>query len=330
MRLALASSSAAGARAVCIMETIEIETSNNRNESESCEYDPVYRGRQVDNHGEDLEDDSSVDSCLDLIEFKSIYNRKQGLETGISCSFQGSRRLHVSTLLEEGDIAPLFSGAEWAGTRVWHAAVRAIEFMYLQEYICMYEDDDKKVINPLYKCLVSHKNEDVSVLELGCGLGVPGMIASLMGAKVILSDQESLLQQMEKNIETNFRDDERESKIIQAMTLDWSRSNVNELLRDSGMINGFDVVLNCDCVFEPLYGESWRLLVEVIDELLQVNKNCLILSSVERRNGDGIEKFLDSMMGSESVSSVQLVQKDKQNNIEIYLTLGNSSIISPG
>ena len=290
-------------------------------DNEACEYDPVYRGRPSDNIYDS--DDSSVDSCLDLIEFKSIYDRKRGIETGISCSFQGSRTLRVSTLLEEQDIAPLFSGAEWAGTRVWHAAVRAIEFMYLKENMCINMDENENVINPFYKCLVSDRKENIRVLELGCGLGVPGMIASLMGARVVLSDQESLLQQMEKNIEQNFSDNDLQSKLIQAIKLDWSRENLHELLRKADMSEGFDIVLNCDCVFEPLYGESWKLLVEVIDELLLVNKDCLILSSVERRNGDGIEKFLEGMKSSCNVNDVNLVYRDEKNNIEIYLTVGN-------
>ena len=39
-----------------------------------------------------------------------------------------------------------------------------------------------------------------SLFELGCGLGVPGMIASLRGATTVLSEQERLLDQLRRNI----------------------------------------------------------------------------------------------------------------------------------
>ena len=39
-----------------------------------------------------------------------------------------------------------------------------------------------------------------SLFELGCGLGVPGMIASVRGATTVLSEQERLLDQLRRNI----------------------------------------------------------------------------------------------------------------------------------
>ena len=43
-----------------------------------------------------------------------------------------------------------------------------------------------------------------SLLELGCGLGVPGMILHLLGCDVVLTDQEDILSQLEKNVSSNF------------------------------------------------------------------------------------------------------------------------------
>jgi len=304
----------------------DLETCNSRRD---LEYDPIYHDLNHADRARNDDDESSVDSCLDLINFKSIFDKNQCLETGISFSFSGSRTLHISTLLDEQDIAPLFSGAEWAGTRVWHAAVRAIEYMYVDN-----GNWHSSCKNMIYECLNNKTNNESTkanvkanrknVLELGCGLGVPGMIACLMGAKVVLTDQESLLQQLEKNIEQNFDKNDIESKLIQAITLDWSRKNIQELLNKCGLDNGFDVVVNCDCVFEPLYGESWKFLVDAIDELLFVNPKCLVLSSVERRNGDGIEKFLAAQEVSKNISHVELVHKDEKNNIELYVTHGRT------
>jgi len=254
-------------------------------------------------------DDSSVDSCLEIINFQSIFDHKNGIETGISCSFDGCRTLQLSTLLEEQDIAPIFSGAEWAGTRVWHAAIRLIDYMYNEKF---------SKDNIAYS--IMNGKSRPSLLELGCGLGVPGMIASLRGATTVLSDQENLLDQLRRNLENNFTTEELfgSNSIIKACTLDWSRENVRALLEENGNKDGFDVVIHCDCVFEPLYGKSWMMLVDVIDELLSFKKNTVVLSSMERRNGDGINNFLQRMNSAPNISFTKLVYEDRANNIQIY------------
>ena len=254
-------------------------------------------------------DDSSVDSCLEIINFQSIFDHKNGIETGISCSFDGCRTLQLSTLLEEQDIAPIFSGAEWAGTRVWHAAIRLLDYMYNEKF---------SKDNIAYS--IMNGKSRPSLLELGCGLGVPGMIASLRGATTVLSDQENLLDQLRRNLENNFTTEELfgSNSIIKACTLDWSRENVRALLEENGNKDGFDVVIHCDCVFEPLYGKSWMMLVDVIDELLSFKKNTVVLSSMERRNGDGINNFLQRMNSAPNISFTKLVYEDRANNIQIY------------
>jgi hypothetical protein len=44
---------------------------------------------------------------------------------------------------------------------------------------------------------------------------------------------------------------------IRAMPLSWSRDGARRLAEDVGREGGggFDVVVNCDCVYEPLYGK---------------------------------------------------------------------------
>ena len=107
-------------------------------------------------------DDETVDSCEAYISFESTRDPSSKLEESISFSWPGIyddddndddddddededgnggsvddgggsrrrrgrklRKVILSTLLEEGDLSPLFDGATWAGTRLWAAAVRA-------------------------------------------------------------------------------------------------------------------------------------------------------------------------------------------------------------
>mmetsp|Transcript_24544 Transcript_24544/g.44395 ORF Transcript_24544/g.44395 Transcript_24544/m.44395 type:complete len:167 (-) Transcript_24544:976-1476(-) len=164
------------------------------------------------------------------------------------------------------------------------------------------------------------------------------MIYHLLGGSVILTDQESIMSQLNKNVQDNFPDssimtppvgethlNSDVSSTIQALPLTWSREGVRQLLVDTDMEEqGVDICLNCDCVYEPLYGESWKALVEVIDEILRVNPKCLVLTSCERRNADGIPNFLEAMQQSSHVSQVDLVHFDPMNNIELYITRGHT------
>lgn len=295
---------------------------------------------------DDDSDDNSLDSCEAYISFESTRNESSKLEESISFSWPGIyeeyddipvvessenddttmkrrklRKVILSTLLKEDDLSPLFDGATWAGTRLWSAAIRAVQYLSgrLPDHCSTFIEI--KRTTPTY------------VLELGCGLGVPGMILHLLGCHVVLTDQPDILSQLEKNVALNFghvnnnNNDGRKISRIQAMPLSWSRDNTNQLLVELGReTTGFDIVVNCDCVFEPLYGQSWHLLNETIDELLRVNPSCLVLSSMERRGvADGIDKFLDEMQTLSHVGSVEKVWAEEERNIEIYVTRGRCS-----
>ncbi|KAL3775753.1 hypothetical protein ACHAWO_010177, partial [Cyclotella atomus] len=86
----------------------------------------------------------SLNSCEEFLSFESIRDPSTNLETSIrfswpqvyeievDCSSPDSklensetptekklRKITISTLLEEDDIAPIFDGSRWAGTRLW-------------------------------------------------------------------------------------------------------------------------------------------------------------------------------------------------------------------
>lgn len=294
-----------------------------------------------DDDESDWSDTESIDSCEAYINFESIRTNNK-VEKAISFSWPGIyeddngadinnnnddseeqkdekklRKLVISTLLEEEDLAPLFDGSRWAGTRLWGAAVRAIQYISGNQHLA----DNASISD--HGITISPKDD--SLLELGCGLGVPGMIYHLLGGDVVLTDQADILSQLEKNVVDNFPsdDDDKQQNKIQAMPLSWSRADISALLKQLGRSDtGFDVVLNCDCVYEPLYGLSWHLLNETIDELLKVNPKCVVISSMERRAADGIDNFLEEMRNMDHVGSVEKVWVDEGRKIEIYLTRG--------
>lgn len=268
---------------------------------------------------EDYDDDystSSIDSndtLQNMIQFKSHRNNN-GLEEAISICYPlpssavQPGTLRLSTLLEEDDLVPLFDGAGWAGTRVWAAAIWGLKYL-----------------------IDNYSGKSMTLCEVGCGLGVPGMVWHQLGQDVVLTDQESIMTQLVENAKSNFVNsflnypDEKETGnlgklFVQPLT--WSRLGFHKLLQSTGFHTGFDIVLNCDCVYEPLYGKSWELLVEVIDECLRVNPKCIVVTSVERRTGDGIELFIQRMMDSAHVGTVEKIMDDNSRNLELYVTKG--------
>ena len=177
------------------------------------------------------------------------------------------RKLVLSLTLTEREFEPLFSGAAWAGTRLWDAAITMCTFM-------------KETL----------QLQDKSVIELGCGSGVPGMCARVLGADVILTEQESLVELLQKNVASNFVGEQGR---ISAAELDWGKTEAAELVKDTV----FDYVIVCDCVYEYLYGKSWVKLAETI-AFLSENHQTETYISFERRNGDGIDEFMECMKTS--------------------------------
>ena len=266
-----------------------------------------------DDEVDDYEYDDPNDPYLQKINFKSI-RTKDGLEVGIQVQWldDETTKLELSTLLEEGDMAPLFAGAQWAGTRVWHAAIAMVHFLAL-EY--------------------SNKLPTATLLELGCGLGVPGMLChSLYGCETYLTDQESIVSQLVHNVQHNFGSRTAVApsstadvvdttsaapacaakSTIRALPLTWSKED--RLLHEVD----FSIVINCDCIYEPLYGESWKALAQVLETVLTRNPGALILTSVERRTADGVDKFIKCMRESPFVTNVTKVWSDDDFKIEIY------------
>lgn len=245
-------------------------------------------------HKEDRNETTRKDSEEDVEdEFERRFNdrflsirSRTGLEIGVSVSWPGihvnSNRWELSTCLSSDCIAPFFHGTQWAGTRVWRAAVVALEYLLADEA-------ELRV------------GSDHAVIELGCGLGVPGMVLhALRKCTVVLTDMGDLIPTVQENLNKAFPglDSDTERLVaphtILARELDWSAKGVNKLIEETGLTS-IDVVLCCDCIFEPLYGDSWKQLLQCQVSLMRANPRAYVLTSVERRNFDGISDYLRAL-----------------------------------
>lgn len=231
-----------------------------------------------DEEDSDDEFETQYKGCIESIRSPT------GLEIGIAVNWPGVGRCwELSTCLSQECLAPLFHGTQWAGTRIWRASMVALEYLLSMDNV------------PNHGGLALTRNS--TVLELGCGLGLPGMVLhALRDCRVILTDKSDLIATLQENLTQSFPLRGKDVSRINAQPLDWSQQGARELLQDTGLT--FDLVLNCDCIFEPLYGDSWKYLLECQAALLEANPSSYLLTSVERRKFDGIQKYLEALQNA--------------------------------
>ncbi|CAN0418369.1 unnamed protein product [Discosporangium mesarthrocarpum] len=245
--------------------------------------------------------------------------------------------------------------------------------------------------------------------------GVPGMVASLLGAAdVILTEQDELLSLLQRNLASNFPDGwdregggrgggARSGRQIRCAPLDWERdSDIQKLMaspllpeplqrelrgrevagttgscskqgvdagadgaadaagstteceggvsQGGGDMSSFpassmhtrqwqgpDWVLCADCVYEPLYGDSWKALARVLRKLCGGGSGwnggrsgaARALVAVERRNHDGVPDFLEAC-GVEGLEVVMVFKAGEGAPAPVELYEMSSSRIAAG
>lgn len=160
------------------------------------------------------------------------------------------------------------------------------------------------------------------VVELGCGLGLPGMVCAALGADVLLTDQASEAESLELadlNIRSNFMGPARRppgpnSGRASVRAFTWGEESTQELIDEEG---DFDLVICADCVYQPLYGKSWLQLGASFEALC--GPDTKILFTLQRRPHDGVDEFLDYLVQDLRLLVQKLVHsKHVANGVEIY------------
>ena len=132
--------------------------------------------------------------------------------------------------------APVWADGSWTGTLLWDSAAHVCELMLAQ---------------PCWRARL----RGASCLELGCGLGLPGMVASLLGAApVLLTDRQQVAEMAEAGCRANSLEGTR------GVEFDWDEAAARQLVVDHFGGRAPSLILACDCIFEPLFGEAHLLL----------------------------------------------------------------------
>ncbi|KAL1527452.1 hypothetical protein AB1Y20_016117 [Prymnesium parvum] len=163
------------------------------------------------------------------------------------------------------DATPLWSDGSWTGTLIWDSAVHATEFL---------------LSNEAWRASL----EGESVLELGCGLGLPGIVCALLGAApVVLTDRGAVAALAEEGCRAN-----PQLAAVRGVTLEWEEAAVKDLVTKHFNGQPPGVIIACDCIFAPMFGDSF-LLLEVLSAL--AGPKTRIIVGLERRPKDGAEAF---------------------------------------
>nr|DAD18243.1 TPA_asm: hypothetical protein HUJ06_019706 [Nelumbo nucifera] len=99
--------------------------------------------------------------------------------------------------------------------------------------------------------IVNHGQEELNlsgqtVVELGAGTGLPGLMAALLGAtRVVLTDVALLLPGLKRNVEANQLEDR-----VEVRELEWG-SDESLQCQEGGELEDVDLVLMSDVFYDP-------------------------------------------------------------------------------
>eukprot|EP00644_Phytophthora_capsici_P007501 jgi/Phyca11/16685/fgenesh1_pg.PHYCAscaffold_21_\ len=152
----------------------------------------------------------------------------------------GGRSYSLSETLRSAELAPIFEDA-WTASRVWEAS------RFLADHLVRFASESPATFDV---------SGGQSVLELGSGCGLAGLVAASLGADVLLTDQQEALELLQRNIKNNAASESERQRL-----------HVSEFVWGSDWTPprpSYAYILVSDCI-NPIYGqESWRNLARSI------------------------------------------------------------------
>ncbi|XP_074767294.1 protein N-lysine methyltransferase METTL21A isoform X2 [Athene noctua] len=205
-------------------------------------------------------------------------------------------------------LVPYEEGAGW-GARQLHSP--SATFRFARRTIRLRQDWrrlgvaavvwDAAVVLCAYLEMGSIDLRDRSVIELGAGTGLLGIVATLLGARVTITDRAAALEFLESNVQANLPSELRPRAVVKELT--WGK--------DLGNFppGAFDFILGADIVYLE---ETFAELLQTLEHLCS-EQTVILLSCRIRYERD--HKFLKMLRGRFSVYEVHY---DSSQDVHIY------------
>lgn len=153
-----------------------------------------------------------------------------------------------------------------------------------------------------------------SIIELGSGVGVTGLLCSRFCRQIVLTDHnEIVLKVLKQNIDLQLSSGISSCAEITAEKLEWgNHDQVSQILRQ--FPEGFDLIIGADICFQQC---SIPLLFETVRQLLRFgDKRCgkFILAYVSRA------KSIDAMVANEA----------KKHGLQMHEVAGSRMMVAGG
>ncbi|XP_057956152.1 uncharacterized protein LOC131149587 [Malania oleifera] len=151
-----------------------------------------------------------------------------------------------------------------------------------------------------------------SVIELGSGVGVTGILSSRFCCEVVLTDHnEEVIKILKKNIELQSSSEYSKSCAgLEVERLEWGNSDhINQILQKHP--RGFDLVLGADICFQQ---SSVPLLFGTVGELL-------------RTRGQGQCKFILAYVSRAKMMDVKVLDEAVRHGMRVNEVPGTRSVV---
>ncbi|KAJ3271894.1 hypothetical protein HDV01_006108 [Terramyces sp. JEL0728] len=143
------------------------------------------------------------------------------------------------------------------------------------------------------------------IVELGAGVGIPGMIASKLGCSVVMTDKSDILPNLRECVVAN-------GLSAQVKELDWLKSYQSE---------DYDYIIGSDLFYDPPLFEP---LIAAVYQIFQKNKNCMFITSYHERSSKRNIDYLLTRWGM--TAQVIPTDLDFLKSVESYFTLTKGGV----
>ncbi|XP_035264421.1 protein N-lysine methyltransferase METTL21A isoform X2 [Anguilla anguilla] len=160
---------------------------------------------------------------------------------------------------------------------------------------------DAAVVLCMYMELGQIELAGKTVIELGAGTGLAGIVAALLGARVTITDREPALELLRANVHDNVPPEQQGAVAVSELT--WGEG------LERYPAGGYDVVLGADIVYLE---ETFPALLRTLEHLSSDGTAVLLACRIRY---DRDVAFLDTLRQS---FDVQEVHYEAQRDVHIY------------